>query len=587
MAVAAVTSVARSHAFRGHQTLVGGYRRYSVWQAPSCDCYALIGVQPAASAADIKAAYLLKAKAAHPDTAGTNGDSSKMARLNICYEALTRKRSEYDSAKGIGGSGPRSSAYAANREPWWKSKEAAEDFADFGMDWEDVFYGRARGSPGRSGSPHQRPQQRRGGGDAGQANWKEWAETWRAEHQASAQQRGGRSQPRRRGKRRGWDVDEDEDSDDSAGEPFRRGRKSSRNSFWSDSDDDADEFRASASSSSKGRGKGGGRRSRPWQSGEAAPSEIWIAAPPGGRHTGERWERLAGQFSLMEERMNGRAAYAKTGNRSVYLFWSKEYGDWKLAERLEDDGTCLAFAEDQRGKHEPWLPFAPRWKLWDPTSKRFVLRRLSIVGCVEDASAAGAEAQGGEGNDDENIPWARPPWSRWSTADLIRWCKRQEIDVQDCFDRESVLERCISAAARATESSGGSRSSRNGEDSEDSDEEGAHHSARRGRRKGAATGGRQQPQAGVVRVASRVKTDGSYTRPASLDKRVKLYGNRVERFYGPENDIIPWLYDQGDKSRLYTVFYDAGLGYSLCWKKGKYWGRAAYKEDPRQEPDFW
>eukprot|EP00932_Pfiesteria_piscicida_P006704 SRR837773.16658.p1 GENE.SRR837773.16658~~SRR837773.16658.p1 ORF type:complete len:420 (-),score=110.88 SRR837773.16658:116-1342(-) len=367
------------------QAWLGGCRHFSAWQAPSCDCYALLGVQPSASAADIKAAYLLKAKAAHPDTAGSDADGSKMAQLNLCYEALTRKRSEYDSAKGVGGPSSRGAAYSANREAWWKAKDSAEDFADFGMEWEEMFYGRARGAGARSSSSTQRPFN----GRTGEGHWKEWADAWRAEHQASWEQR--RRPPRRRGRQSAWRMDLSDSEEDSDEGAFHYGRRS-RTSFWSDSDDDADDFaRASSSSSRRPRGR---RQSRPWQGGETPPAELWIQAPPGSRSGGERWDRLSGQFTLLEENVNGRSAYAKAGNRSLYMFWSKKFGDWKLAERLEDDGSCVAFAEDKRGRRPPWAPFAPRWKLWDPAAKRFVLRRLSVVGCdeapVSDPTAARA-----------------------------------------------------------------------------------------------------------------------------------------------------------------------------------------------------
>ncbi|CAK0907082.1 unnamed protein product, partial [Prorocentrum cordatum] len=42
------------------------------------------------------------------------------------------------------------------------------------------------------------------------------------------------------------------------------------------------------------------------------------------------------------------------------------------------------------------------------------------------------------------------------------------------------------------------------------------------------------PGAQGCRVASRVKTDGSFTRPPVLDHRASLYGNRVESFVGEE-----------------------------------------------------
>jgi len=615
--VAFASSARRCCAFgRVRSTVVpshSGRRLYSTWQAPSCDCYALLGISRSATDSEIKKAYLAKAKASHPDVGG--GDSGKMAQLNVCYEALTQKRAEYDASKGVGGSGPRASAYSAGRDPWWKGKEnPAEDFADFGgFEWDDLCYGRTRGFKQRQESSQQRPPHQHASSSAGQQpNWKEWAETWRTEHNASSEFR--KRAQRRRGRRSSWHDDSESDSDDADDEPrdSRRAQRGAGARHWQDAEQDTDSRTwdgGSSSSTSKGR-RPGGRSSQPWQQGATPPSELWIALPSGGRRGaagGESWDRLAGQYSVLEEHVNGRAAYAKVGNRSLFLFWSKEFGDWKLAERLEDDGACLAFAEDLRGKRPPWMDFAPRWRLWDPAAKRFVLRRLSVVGCEEaepNNAEEGARGKAEQADDDDGeIPWSRPPWDLWKTADLMKWCERRNIDLGDCFDRESVLEKVISAATQATSETGRRRKGRkpSGEDdaSDDSSDDEDRFSQRRGgrgsRRDGGGDGGGRHSKAKAsdagrgwapVRVASRVKTDGSYTRPPSLDKRVAHYGNRVERFHGEEAAVLPWLYDSGDKSRLYTVYFDGEVGYSLVWKKGKYWGRPSFRS-PRREAYDW
>lgn len=154
-----------------------------------------------------------------------------------------------------------------------------------------------------------------------------------------------------------------------------------------------------------------------------------------------------------------------------------------------------------------------RWRLWEPTARRFVPRRLSIDVQAEEAQEA-----------DDEVPWSRPHWSQWSTSDLIRWCDQRHVDLSGCFDRDAVLDRVLQSVEEATDGAG---------------------------------------EAGeVVRLCSRVKTDGSYTRPPTLDRRSSSYGNRVERFEGLEEDVLPWLYSSGDKSRLYGVYFgkeSAGL----------------------------
>merc|ERR1712216_153248 len=297
------------------------------------------------------------------------------------------------------------------------------------------------------------------------------------------------------------------------------------------------------------------------------------------------WDMIVGTYYRLDEDFNERAAYRTQAGDTHFLFWS-QYGDWKLAERLKDDGVCIAYAEGPHGRHPPWGPSAPWWRIYDPVTRRFIYRRLSVRACKNGKSGPAREKEEDEqssDDDDEEVPWGRGQWSSWTTADLLRWCKRHSIDVRGCFDRESVLE-CIIAAKQASESaqhrSGHPRaaSDTDSESEDDSDDS-------RPRRRGKRGRGKKKQESRLdfdVQVASRMKTDGSYTRKPSLDPRVSLYGNRVEHFCGEEDAVVPWLYRFGDKSRLYGVFIDGGFGYSLVWKKQKYWGRVTYKSGRRE-----
>ncbi|CAE7948434.1 dnajc21 [Symbiodinium sp. KB8] len=202
-------------------------------------------------------------------------------------------------------------------------------------------------------------------------------------------------------------------------------------------------------------------------------------------------ERADEHTSRLDTSFNGRPAFKKKGDHGLYMFWSQQFGDWKIAERLQDDGACLGFAEDMRGRRRPWLQHPPlRWRLWEPTARRFVPKRLNVVDGPEVAGAAWQESQ--EDSDDDEVPWSRPHWSKWSTADLIRWCDRRNIDLSGCFDREAVVDRVATVAKQDM--------ARDGDDFERTD------------------------RVNQVRVASRVKTDGSYTKPPTLDRRSSLYG---------------------------------------------------------------
>jgi DnaJ-class molecular chaperone len=75
---------------------------------PSIDHYKVLGVDPKASADDIKKAYRKLAKAYHPDSTG--GDKVKETRfkeINNAYDVLsdTKKRSTYDAIRAGGGAG--------------------------------------------------------------------------------------------------------------------------------------------------------------------------------------------------------------------------------------------------------------------------------------------------------------------------------------------------------------------------------------------------------------------------------------------------------------------------------------------------
>lgn len=308
-----------------------------------------------------------------------------------------------------------------------------------------------------------------------------------------------------------------------------------------------------------------GRRGRGRAAEEAArevdpPPMLRLGVPGRGRGG---FESIAGTYERLDADFNGRPGYSKAPPRGHFLFWSKAFRDWKLAERLEDDGVCIAYATDFRGHHPPWASRgALQWHLWDPGSRRFVSRRLAFESLYE------AELNMGDDDEkDDEVPWSRSPLSLWTTTDLIRWCDRHGVDLRGCFDREELLERVAAVASVHSSGDGASKPSRG------SDTDEAPRRERRQRREGGNT-----PNTGLaVKLASRMKTDGSYTRRPFLDDRVSVYGNRVERFYGGETEVVPWLYEFGDKSRLYGVFVDGSFGYSLVWKKQKYWGRAEYR----------
>jgi len=64
------------------------------------DCYKILGVQPNATAAEIRRAYRIKAKQLHPDTAGSTATTEEFRKLVKAYEILSdvRSRSLFDES---------------------------------------------------------------------------------------------------------------------------------------------------------------------------------------------------------------------------------------------------------------------------------------------------------------------------------------------------------------------------------------------------------------------------------------------------------------------------------------------------------
>lgn len=441
-----------------------------------------------------------------------------MVQLNLCYEALTQKRKEYDAAKGVTGQKTfTSGGSTSSREAWWRSQGGFDDYQDDYYPFHfDDFTERVR--PRRKQN-HEAFSKRR-------PSWEEFAEAWDEEFQA----------------------------EDLRGQRNPRGRayqKAAKYTMWESSSDEEEVW-------IQPRGRRRKKRQRfnkkdqaqeppnpgPGNKSEEVPEEMWVEIA--GRNM--QWAAIGGSYSKLEKPFNGRAAFEKKGQPNLFMFWSQQYGDWKIAERLQDDGACLAFAEDMKGRMRPWISHPIlRWRLWEPSSRRFVPRRLNIEASSDGPSGGNTNMQ-----DDDEVPWSRPHWSEWSTTDLIRWCERRRIDLSGCFDREAVLDRVIQSAK---------------EDMADAEDDTR----------------REDSQFHVVRIASRVKTDGSYTRPPTLDRRNSLFGNRVERFQGVESDILPWLYRAGDKSRLYGIFFGNEFAYSLVWTRYKFWGRPGARPNRYEE----
>lgn len=71
-------------------------------------------------------------------------------------------------------------------------------------------------------------------------------------------------------------------------------------------------------------------------------------------------------------------------------------------------------------------------------------------------------------------------------------------------------------------------------------------------------------------LASRFVSTSSHLQPPVLDPKNRAQGNKVEKpFFFKKGDIFEWLFDKGDRSRIYSVYKNATFEHTIQWDARK------------------
>src|SRR5258706_3688862 len=118
------------------------------------DYYAVMGVDRAASAEEIKRAYRKLARKYHPDVSKERGAEEKFKELGEAYETLKdpQKRAAYDQL------GTHRSGQEFRPPPGWENQFGGRSFSFDDLDLGDLFAGMAGGARPRAPRPGRGPR---------------------------------------------------------------------------------------------------------------------------------------------------------------------------------------------------------------------------------------------------------------------------------------------------------------------------------------------------------------------------------------------------------------------------------------------
>ena len=128
------------------------------------DYYKTLGVEPGASADDIKRAYRKLARKYHPDVSKESDAETRFKEIGEAYEALKdpEKRAQYDQVRQGGWRQGQEFRPPPGWSEGWQSADSAQGFSGFSDFFESLFggLGRAGGNGRRAGSARMRSRGR-------------------------------------------------------------------------------------------------------------------------------------------------------------------------------------------------------------------------------------------------------------------------------------------------------------------------------------------------------------------------------------------------------------------------------------------
>ncbi|CAK0907081.1 unnamed protein product, partial [Prorocentrum cordatum] len=405
---------------------------------------------------------------------------------------------------------------------------------------EEVFSRPPRAGRGRRPSSEWPPEWGGGrGSGAPPRSWRQWAEDGGAPTPALAA-----AAPALRGSGDGAAV----------GHPRTRSGPSPRRR--TDEDEDEDEFqwqrRRRGAKGRQGRQRGGHEAA-------SAPDELWVAIPGTGPHTSAPggWDGLVGGYRRLEESRSTAAPPSRRRRRGGRCTSSGARGSETGSSRSAWRTTACAWVSQKipaagntrgRGRRCAGDCTTPQSVASHPGGCSWTPARCTLAHRTRRrATARHRRGPGLPG------PSGLPPTSSAGRSGTASACRGASTARPSRRRSPRPPPRPPPAAGGARAAAAALRRTRGGG--------AAWRAARRAGRRGARPGRRgrrRAPQARALalvdvgvesrvhrhrggspgaqgcRVASRVKTDGSFTRPPVLDHRASLYGNRVESFVGEE-----------------------------------------------------